>query len=309
VNWPWRKLPSGRSLGLIPFLPNASDPPADFVYSLSNPDTKIMREIFPPPKKPVPRKEAVVWVHLHNFAGTNVCEKARDAGERISTKNCCWPGDNVMGRGWGEKFAHHSRCIERTTQSITLSMYERGLEAGDLGCPGSISGVMLREPFKGARSTVLYHGFQRELDMLQDVIEGKQTLPKMQSHRGMEPKFSYQFFDNYAIRSLSGNLMIPPGTVTREHLEEAKLVLERIDVVMILEEANDHSIQLQKLFKWPKTATVFQRKVNGHNDAEYETVTKAQEERFKAHNLLDYELYEYGKKVAADRSRFASGLA
>eukprot|EP00405_Crypthecodinium_cohnii_P044470 CAMPEP_0206587940 /NCGR_PEP_ID=MMETSP0325_2-20121206/37961_1 /ASSEMBLY_ACC=CAM_ASM_000347 /TAXON_ID=2866 /ORGANISM="Crypthecodinium cohnii, Strain Seligo" /LENGTH=1066 /DNA_ID=CAMNT_0054096073 /DNA_START=275 /DNA_END=3474 /DNA_ORIENTATION=+ len=308
-NWPWRRsLASGSSLGLLPFVRDENDPPADPIYSLSNPDTKIMKEIGPPSKNPPPRKEHIVWVHLHNYAGTNICDKGKESGERISTKNCCWPGDNVMGRSWGEKFAHHAKCIERSTQEITLSMIERGLEKGDLGCENSISGVMLREPFKGARSTVLYQGFQGELDLLQSVIAGDKPLPKIGEHRGVPGQFSYQFFDNFVTRSLSGEFHLPPGKVTRAQLEVAKEVLKRIDIIMVLEEVSDHIVQLEQLFKWPAKVLQFRKKVNGHAKDDYKKVSREQEEKFKSQNQLDYELFEFGKKLAWERTAFAKSL-
>jgi len=48
------------------------------------------------------------------------------------------------------------------------------------------------------------------------------------------------------------------------------------------------------------------QKVNGHNDEQYKmAVSPVQEALFKKLNPLDYELYEFGKGIAAERTRYA----
>ena len=95
--------------------------------------------------------------------------------------------------------------------------------------------------------------------------------------------------------------------MTREILEQAKEVLKRIDVILILEELSQHTLQLEKLFRWRAfTAT---KKVNGHTEEQYRSaVTPEQEARFKLLDALDYELYEFAKSLAANRTQFAKQL-
>lgn len=252
-----------------------------------------------------PKRSNIVWVHLHNFAGTYMCEYAATC-EKITIKNCNWPGDGVSGLGWGEPYAHKARCVERAHSSqITFSMIERGLEAGDLGCQDLLSGIMMRDPFHGARSTILYNKFQEvEKTIILDAIGNKTRLRKRSSHRGLPSWDIHQHFDNFAVRTLSGHYMVPPGYVTREHLEQAKEVLKRLDVVIVLENLTAHWPQLVAVFQWRNRSPSGTR--NGHTSAEKNNVFTAEEEvRFKRLNALDYELYEFGQGVAAERTRAA----
>merc|ERR1711974_332405 len=121
------------------------------------------------------------------------------------------------------------------------SMGERGLQQGDLGCDRALTGIMMRNPFKGARSTVLYNRFFRDRHMILEHIRDKVPMPKkMSAHNGLPWTDTYQHFDNFCVRTLSGRYDEPPGMMTREHLEMAKEALRRIDVVIILEEIHEH---------------------------------------------------------------------
>jgi len=157
---------------------------------------ELERERAPPPK----RKTNIIWVHLHNYAGTFVCALAHKKGEVVYKKNCNWPGDGVVGLGWGLKFAHRARCAERAEHAqITFSEIERELQKGDLGCKTAISGIMLRDPFKGARSTVLYHNFGYQLSGILQNIAAKKPMPRLGGHRGLPGDHNYQFFDNFGV--------------------------------------------------------------------------------------------------------------
>lgn len=268
---------------------------------------ELEMKIFDAPPK---ERRNVIWIHLHNFAGTNICVQARRR-ERISKKNCNWPGDGVAGQGWGKPYAHLARCPERAqSKQITFSMIERGLEAGDLGCDGIVTGILLRDPFHGARSTVLYNGFKMDLPFILEAIEKKRALSKlMNGHNGLPGWDTYQHFDNFAVRTLSGHYGLPPGAMTEDHLQKAKEALQRVDVVMQLEEMNNQWAQLEVVFGWAVDTEVLSRNWNSHSsEAKAEAVSPSQEEQFKRLNQLDYQLFEFGKLLAANRTRAAKAI-
>jgi len=304
---PSRSAASGESQGLIPFMHAEEKPP--------RPQWVWTSKELEPRRAPPPKRQAnIIWVHLHNYAGSSMCRIAHWNGETVYKKNCNWPGDGVVGLGWGLKYAHRARCAERAEHAqITFSEIERELQRGDLGCQTAISGIMLRDPFKGARSTVLYEGFGKQLNGILKNIAAK---TKPHPFGGHMAGHDYQFFDNFAVRTLSGNYWLPPGKVSRMHLEAAKAVLSRIDVIIILEELVTHFPQFEKHFKWDMTrerasekttSTKRVRTRNGHTSAEYDKAMSAEDEALiKSFNALDYELYEFGKTLAAERTRSAS---
>mmetsp|Transcript_25688 Transcript_25688/g.68220 ORF Transcript_25688/g.68220 Transcript_25688/m.68220 type:complete len:625 (+) Transcript_25688:54-1928(+) len=298
---PWRSLQSGQSLQLVPFMPAEETPPRPpWVWT----QAELEHYRAPPPK----RKTNIIWIHLHNYAGTFMCTLAHKKGEVVYKKNCNWPGDGVVGLGWGLKYAHRARCAERAEHAqITFSEIERELQSGDLGCKTAITGIMLRDPFRGARSTVLYHNFGYQLNGILKSIAAKKKMPRLGGHRGLPGDHTYQFFDNFGVRTLSGSYWLPPGEVTRKHLEAAKAVLARIDVIIVLEELEEHFPQFEKHFEWDMSRERANKKINGHTSSQYDAAMSAEDAALlKNLSALDYELYEFGKTLAAERTRVAS---
>merc|ERR1719446_1363822 len=73
---------------------------------------------------------------------------------------------------------------------------------------------------------------------------------------------TYQHFDNFATRTLGGAYLQAPCGITLDHLEAAKSQLRRMDVLLILEEMNEHLPQLQEIFHWNISLVQPWKKVN-----------------------------------------------
>lgn len=63
-------------------------------------------------------------------------------------------------------------------------------------------------------------------------------------------------FDNYFVRVLGGNdvYWLPAGSVNRTHLETAKQVLQRYQVIMTLDSFDEDALQMSELLGWAVTA-------------------------------------------------------
>merc|ERR1711920_765343 len=97
----------------------------------------------------------------------------------------------------------------------------------------------------------MYNHFQApELHTYWEAIETKQEYRGHSEHRGLPGWDTYQHFDNFIVRTLSGHYNLPPGRITRDNLEQAKEVLKRIDVILVLEELGRHWPQVQAVFRW-----------------------------------------------------------
>lgn len=243
----------------------------------------------------------VIWVHLHNVAGTFVCHEAKKQGEKTGPRNCCI---NDMDRCSTPK---HLRvpCVHRRALSnkYTFTMVEREVTGEDLDCEGVMYGIMLRNPLHGAISTLVNNGFDKS-----EIFQALQTgvPPPLKKHRCLPEEDTYQHFDNFAVRTLSGNYSVAPGAVTREHLDHAKAQLKKFHIVMILENLQQQRVQLKGNLGWD-LQLMAHHGLNKHSSESLgDAFTPTEREFLKEHNALDFELYEFGKELAASRTEAAT---
>jgi len=247
-------------------------------------------------------RKPIIWVHLHNFAGTFICEEAQAQGERIPMpliENC-----NV--REGGEVCSQQSGrhlCKNRAQSGYSLTMIERDLEDDDF-CDEALMGVIMRDPVAACLSTIRANLFDKEA-LLKMLADGQVTAYNRSADHdsGCLPNWdTYQHFDNFATRSLGGGYMAKLGQVTREHLSVAKKRLQRMDVLMILEELRQHMRQLPTVFGWDVSAASSGQKKNSHDSDKYDEVVFTEEEEtfLREINKLDYELYSFARDLAAN---------
>uniref|UniRef100_A0A7S1EZT3 Sulfotransferase domain-containing protein n=1 Tax=Noctiluca scintillans TaxID=2966 RepID=A0A7S1EZT3_NOCSC len=243
------------------------------------------------------KRRPIMWVHLHNFGGTYMCMEAMRQGEH-TPPNADWPGCLVDGDGCSTQ-SGRTTCAARAKKSYSFTMVERDVEAADL-CDDALLGVTLRDPLAGLTSTLVANQFKKE-QVLNILRTGKNAPAR---HLECLPSWdTYHHFDNFATRSLGGNYNAPPRGVTRENLERAKKNLERIDVVLILEELQQHMPQLAAFFEWDIEKATPQNKEKGHQCTQKDRAFTAEEETFlKEVNALDYELFQFGRQLAANRT-------
>lgn len=236
------------------------------------------------------RKKAL-WIHLHNFGGTFMCQEAVRQGEITAPSNCNVPGDSCSQE------ANLIHCDQRG--QYTFSSIERSVKDDDVSCSDTIYGVMLRDPISGMRSTMVANSFSNQKMFIIEALRNKQAVNSFanNAHPCLPSGDNYQHFDNFMTRSLSGNYNSPPGQVRSEDLEKAKARLRQMNVILIMEELSDHLPQLRSTFKWDLTNAPAE--ANTHRNKWLEQAfTPQEEELLKNNSNFDYELYEYGKQLA-----------
>eukprot|EP00439_Symbiodinium_sp_Y106_P083277 s1880_g23.t1 len=250
------------------------------------------------------RQPRVLWLHLHGYGGTTICDMARSQGEKIprAQDNC-----NVMPDLCSTPKIFRTPCTKRASSlQYTFTAIERAVDEDDLSCSGGAAsspgptmlyGAMLRDPLSGIKSTWI--GNELEKDLILSAIKTKTRPRNFQYHFCLPPSDTYQHFDNFAVRTLSGDYDVAPGEVTSRHLERAKEVLSRLDVLLILEHLVDHLPQLHAVFGWDLVDNPWR----SHRHRIPKNAMSPEEEIFlKKVNAWDYELYEFGKELALERT-------
>lgn len=239
----------------------------------------------------------VLWVHLHSYGGTTICDLARAHGEKVSPpKDNC----NMMPDGCSTPKAFRIPCRKRAVSTqYTFSAVERVLDEDDLKCSGGsqnmLFGIMLRDPVAGLKSTLIGNEFEKGIIL--QTLRSHVVMRNLAFHFCLPPFDTYQHFDNFAVRTLSGDYDVAPGEVTRQHLEKAKGVLSKLDVVLIMEDLTDHLAQLRAVFGWD--VDVDRSVWHSHWHRIPKNVFSVQEAAFlKEVNHLDYELYEFAQTLA-----------
>ena len=117
-------------------------------------------------------------------------------------------------------------------------------------------------------------------------------------------------FDNYFVRVLGGNdvYWLPAGAVTRTHLETAKQVLQRYQVIMTLDSFDEDAMQMSELLGW--TVTALDMPEGGAWQQLRSTATggdlpfpfaEEQLQALSAANALDYELLCFARSMRVRR--------
>jgi len=254
--------------------------------------------------EPFQGRENVMWLHLHNFAGTFMCAEATLQGEQCNRggPNCNWDGDGCSSMGAARV---HCNVRRNTSAPYTFSMAERGLDGADF-CDGVLKGVMLRDPIAGLTSTLKNNNFNKG-----DILEMLQTgQERHASHTGCLPEWdTYAHFDNFATRSLSGNAYYSaPRKMTERHLELAKQRLDSFDVVVVLEELRQHLPQLSNILHWDLSRIPAGTKANSHGGGVGDSWTSEELAFLWEVNKYDYMLFEYGKQLAQNITNIAVSL-
>ena len=159
----------------------------------------------------------VLWIHLHSYGGTTMCDLARAHGEKVSPRqdNC-----NLMPDGCSTVAALRIGCRQRMAGAYSFSALERSVDVEDLDCPEVLTGIMLREPLAAMKSTLVGNGFEKS--SIFEALRSRVVPKNQQFHFCLPPTDSFQHFDNFAVRSLGGAYEKGIGEVNEEDLERAK---------------------------------------------------------------------------------------
>eukprot|EP00929_Paragymnodinium_shiwhaense_P007918 TRINITY_DN111843_c0_g1_i1.p1 TRINITY_DN111843_c0_g1~~TRINITY_DN111843_c0_g1_i1.p1 ORF type:complete len:419 (+),score=76.14 TRINITY_DN111843_c0_g1_i1:77-1333(+) len=249
------------------------------------------------------RARNVQWLHLHNQGGTFVCQEAVKQGEKVkASDNCNLEPCSAM--------SNTKTCNWRASSDspYTFSMMERSLQAQDVSCDSLLSGTMLRDPIASLETTLVANNFDKAA--IVQMLQPGDSSSTDAAHSACLPQWdTYQHADNFAVRSLSGAYLVPPGGMTDEHLQLAKQRLAAMDVVLVLEDLADHLPQLEKILDWDVSRIDTSHKVNSFRDGRPPVLTDEERAFFGGINKLDYELYEYAKQVAVEKTAAAVASA
>ena len=230
---------------------------------------------------PAPPRKPVIWLHIHKSAGTWICQQAKLRGERIVQPEvtCNYKDHSLDGALESGLRPRRIPCSQRLQayqwQGATWGQIEREFNHEDVGCGMDfLYGITVREPEHLMASVAKYNHF-----WVQDVV------PWLRSHAGRWPtsescyskevwhcgdiaklpvlrsgcqpdgcRFSFQFFDNFAVRLLNGysGYWLPPGMVNQSHLSHAKQVISNCDIVLQLETLDNDYVQLMDHLQWAR---------------------------------------------------------
>lgn len=267
---------------------------------------KGMYGVLPESKQSKP----IMWLHLHKAAGNFMCKQAKKQGEKTGPYHCCISERDRCGA----KRPDRVHCAERRAASgaYSFTMVEREVTREDLECPDVLYGTMLRDPVQMMTITLAHNNYLKGHIF---AALGNQSLPPPGEHGCLPHDDTFQHFDNFAVRTFSGNYDAAPGKLTVADLEAAKQTLRRMDVVLIFEEVKSHMAQLQSRFGWDRSLlSARPSDFDKGNQLEIRDLvpprgfTQAEKFFLAYHNKLDYELYEYGKKLASRLTNSAHRL-
>ena len=267
---------------------------------------------------------SVLWSHVHKCAGTSICELARTNEENMTgfqgRHNCNSCGDTcrvnatvaMCGQTEDAQCAYSGdiSCSTRMHMAAQQSFMgqERFVDA-DLCTNYVTHGIMLREPLDRLISNTKYarsYGWDASAEEIVDMVTPGTPVHEEQSNDcdncGLVERSTFAY-DNMFIRTLLGKrgMQVRAGELTRDDLEQAKVRLASYSVVLILDEYDDHTPQLKYTLGWNVTS-LEEENTGGDGTVSDSVFTDDQLRTLADANALDYELYCFGRSLAAART-------
>ena len=310
----------GLGLQLTSGAPTAEGPDAHQTHALA-PEASDQVMLMASPRPPIQ------FVHMHKAGGTSFWHLAQENGERLNALNSPkhWGHDGTgdmcnPSPGFTKTCKRH--LAEFTRNNLTFIGLERWIDDEDEMCTASqlMYVTLLRKPLARMVSNVQYSieqgaRWKNGSDVLALLAEGEDPLVQYDASGSICSLMEQTAiaFDNFYTRSLAGAdaCVLPAGSITREHLETAKARLRGLDVVLILEEFDDHAPQMQWALGWKNTSLEHENseakiKKAGWGKNFDGFFTEAHEQILSDANKLDEELYSYAQELAASKTRRAS---
>lgn len=272
-------------------------------------------------KSPV-REQPVFWLHLHQNAGTWLRVSALNSGETPLE-----PHDSNLNY-WtkGDKCNTPMPCKEKLSlvrsQNASWSSIERSFDVELEHCAGDfIYGIGITDPRLFVHKS-LQHRYGLHPELLIDVLQGKRAVSKDETWDDLcwgrvpfgdnDVNIGGQFpqYDNFIIRSLLGYNVFwsPPGSINKTHLEKAKAVIRKFDVILIINRLPEHFAQLEHILQWP-ASVVKSPPVHSNNGDYTPSVFEFNENQtmfLKELNRFDQELFHFAEGIAQTISASAT---
>mmetsp|Transcript_27950 Transcript_27950/g.76833 ORF Transcript_27950/g.76833 Transcript_27950/m.76833 type:complete len:561 (-) Transcript_27950:244-1926(-) len=243
----------------------------------------------------IAQRQMVYWLHVGKSGGTFLCACGNFNG-CVSPENSCHASKKAASRVEFPVWFKNPPAVPNGECAEMLAFYqERGIDVvgneaylvprGGL-CRTFWNAVVVRDPI---RRLVLHLGMMKRSTLVREPW-GFETV--IRDYGAVA--------NNYYIRSLLGHevFTLPFGSITRQHLEEAKSVLERFDIVLTLDgEASPLADKVNLTLGWHdcSEAPTANKWSQGHvSDIESTSGwSREQWSQMRAYNALDFELYEH----------------
>ena len=231
------------------------------------------------------------------------CNSCGDTCRIGSTVDTC--GNNVNTRC---SYNGDIGCGKRADIAADSSFMGQERFVDNATCAGVTYGIMLREPLDRLISNTRYAwsgGWNATTGEIMDLVKpGNPVVVNSDCTNCITVERTTFSYDNMFIRTLIGEtgLRLVAGDVKRHHLEEAKQRLSSYSVVMILDEFDNETAQLTQGFGWEVTSL---GEANSQGEEKKPVFTDKQMETLRTANALDYELYCFGRWLAAARTKQA----
>jgi hypothetical protein len=267
------------------------------------------------------QRSMIFFLHVSKTAGTMLCDLGKENGCRLEPDFChvdidewfLWNGTFGTGHGLYKRERKIEKVVKRKRLSCAglSQLYDRSnltlegnenylIAAGP--CPEFWNVMTFRDPIDrllSHLSMLAEAGFLNEMPVTTNttVREVFTQFPLLSN--------------NYYIRSLLGEdvFLLPFGEITRTHLEEAKRVLQKFDVLLTMGEGNATSLEdeIKLTLGWDSaqkgtihrkgTTATFRSTLNWTMD-DWEVL--------RAANALDLELWQHAKSLTLiDRQVFS----
>ena len=268
----------------------------------------------------------VLYTHLHKAGGTCMCQLAKLNKETFArgSVNCnIDPEDN-----WAP-VAHDVAvtCARRTQltlyEGLTWMAQERWVDPEP--CDQLYHAITMRDPLDRMISNLLHTRYRAEMGRKRGFSTASLNVSAesvmdciLPNASCWHPKYYVEMstaaYDNFYVRTLAGPeaFFLPAGALTSQHLTTAKVVLRRYDVIMMLEQFEEDSVQMQGLLGWTVTRGPEVAAANANTRSDHwEAVGMPSDDAVpfsteQLHTLLrvnklDYELLCYAKALREER--------
>jgi len=251
-----------------------------------------------PPKD----RKPVMWLHLHNQAGTTIATISKTMGEKALSPHT----GNLNYFEKAEDCFNPMNASQKFNlmkkQGATWTAIERTLNPEEFDPKLFMYGVTMSNPQHYVSTRLAHSKGKHVKDEVMAHLKNENEPGEKWCHM-LAPGRHWQYYDNFLIRSLLGNsvLFLPPGKINRGHLEAAKKVLDQFELVVPLSDFNTHMSQFVHTFGWNERGILHasSKKHNHHggggawSDEELKYLWDL--------NALDTELYLYAKESVSPK--------
>lgn len=256
-----------------------------------------------PPRKRTPN-EPILFVHFTKAGGSRICDiSKRQVSAYISSirkrirdprNNCNFRGDGPQSLKFGAYGYANTRMTcddiqKRAKQSgLLFSAFERWLIPEQMNCSNAFYWIQFRNPVTRLESLMNFLKEYNKSTVIQHILNGHS--------RNM---------DNFYIRTLLGesyfnHTLKPFGSITESDLQLAKDLLDKFDMITILENHTDTDAKIQYQLGWEKVHV-------GHSYIShpygYETFNISERAEIEKILDLDIELYQYAMNKSQSQSQ------